>query len=289
MSKNIVGQRENRKREFERKSRFFNIHEEIGCSKKLIYKVSFNKVVGCLLGIMRYNENKKLSQSKFSEELGFNRKLLSKYELGDSNISFSTYIYLLNSFNVERDIFDILVNKILNRLLAEGIYTYLNLENVALTNHTDETLNKYYVKNSYKAVLDWFDIVFDIKHEQFSELEDVDLKYLSNKIKDFFYEDKLISAYYKDAKNKLEVKITSLKLSRQELKSSLYDLTFIDGNHIDLSDLHEDDRNVLTFLHEKIKMLDTEIKSLESKCDHYRYTSRGLDYDRLNALENTSG
>ena len=36
-------------------------------------------------------------------------------------------------------------------------------------------------------------------------------------------------------------------------------------------------------------MLDTEIKSLESKCDHYRYTSRGLDYDRLNALENTSG
>lgn len=152
------------------------------------YKTSFNVVFGSCFSVARHIFlSANMSQSEFSEEIGFNRRLLSKYELGTSNISYATYIYMWECLNVDREIADEILKKVIYGLAQKGIYVYLSLDNISLTNNDDETLQKNYVKNSYLYIQDWFGLKYDFDIEdKFPTLESINYKELDEIIENIF-------------------------------------------------------------------------------------------------------
>lgn len=152
------------------------------------YKTSFNVVFGSCFSVARHIFlSANMSQSEFSEEIGFNRRLLSKYELGTSNISYATYIYMWECLNVDREIADEILKKVIYGLAQKGIYVYLSLDNISLTNNDDETLQKNYVKNSYLYIQDWFGLKYDFDIEdKFPNLESISYKKLDEIIENIF-------------------------------------------------------------------------------------------------------
>lgn len=152
------------------------------------YKASFNVVFGSCFSLARHIFlSANMSQSEFSEEIGFNRRLLSKYELGTSNISYATYIYMWECLNVDREIADEILQIIIRELAQKGIYVYLSLDNISLTNNDEETLERIYVKKSYLYIQDWFGLTydFDIK-DKFHNLESINYKKLDEIIENIF-------------------------------------------------------------------------------------------------------
>lgn len=138
------------------------------------YKAAFNDVLGIVLSVIRYEfAIKKRSQSEFSEDIGFNRRLLSKYELGTSNISYATFIYLMECNQIDDASFKKIMKHILKLLARKGIYVYLRLDNVALNNLEEETLQKSYVKDSYKHIYDWFGLRYEIHIPAYDEFQNL--------------------------------------------------------------------------------------------------------------------
>ena len=97
------------------------------------YKASFNVVFGSCFSIARHIFlSANMSQSEFSEEIGFNRRLLSKYELGTSNISYATYIYMWECLSVDREIADGKCTIITHTEIAFCIYRIYLVLNVSI-------------------------------------------------------------------------------------------------------------------------------------------------------------
>lgn len=159
-----------------------------GISQEWKGKASLNTVLGCTFALTRYIFGNDVSQSELSEELGFNRRLLSKYELGTSNISYSTYLYIFQCLNANSYVSNNILRTVVEQLASQGIYVYLNLDNVSLANNEPSTLERPYVSKSYKYVMDWFGLQYDIKIkvEEFNNLQETEYKELFGMIKNIF-------------------------------------------------------------------------------------------------------
>ena len=183
------------------------------------YKASFNVVFGSCFSIARHIFlSANMSQSEFSEEIGFNRRLLSKYELGTSNISYATYIYMWECLSVDREIADEILQKVIQGLAQKGIYVYLSLDNISLTNNDSETLQKNYVKNSYLYIQDWFGFKYDFEIEdKFHTLESIDYKKLDALIENIFRRNNFYQL-------KREYRINLRNKQIKKLQDELHDL-----------------------------------------------------------------
>lgn len=183
------------------------------------YKASFNSVFGSCFSIARHIFlSANMSQSEFSEEIGFNRRLLSKYELGTSNISYATYIYIWECLSVDREIADEILQTVIYGLAQQGIYVYLSPDNISLTNSDEETLQKVYVKKSYLYLQDWFGLTYDFDIEdKFDNLESIKYKKLDELIENIFRSNNFYQM-------KKEYRINLRNKQIKKLQDQLYNL-----------------------------------------------------------------
>jgi transcriptional regulator with XRE-family HTH domain len=200
-----------------------------------------------------------MRQSEFSEEIGFNRRLLSKYELGTSNISYATYIYMLRCLRLDNFVVDHILREAIYGLAQEGIYVYLNLDNVSLANTDTSTLEKPYVKESYLYVQEWFGLEYDFDlGNQFENLISIDNKELDVTIEKIFRQNEFYKFRQDYKKSSKEKYFKSLYEELNELKMNYANIYINnDFTHKKLSDdeLWERDR-ILEKIREISEKLD---------------------------------
>lgn len=229
------------------------------------YKAPFNEVLGVIFFVVRYEfAFKKRSQSEFSEDIGFNRRLLSKYELGTSNISYATFIYLMECNQIDALAAHKIFKQIIQLLARRKIYVYLNLDNVALNNLEEETLEKEYVKNSYVYIYNWLGLRYDINvmsYDEFQNLPVLSYKEIDEAVQSSMKFGRLRAISRNDRKNLKKERIELLENNIKELEKDILKeiRNYKDGN------VNERIANYL----ENIEELEKEIEKVNSIDNEY--------------------
>lgn len=229
------------------------------------YKAPFNLVLGISFALMRHIFLQPgIRQSEFSEEIGFNRRLLSKYELGTSNISYATYIYMLGCLKLDNFVVDHILRETIYGLAQEGIYVYLNLDNVSLANMELSTLEKPYVKKSYLYVQEWFSLEYDFDlGNKFEDLIPIDNKELDITLEKIFRQNEFYKFRQDYRKNSKEKYFSNLQEELDALKMNYANIYINhDFTHKKLSDdeLLERDRIL-----EKIREISEKLEKVRAR------------------------
>lgn len=229
-------------------------------------KASLNTVLGCTFALTRYFFGNDISQSELSEQFGFNRRLLSKYELGTSNVSYSTYLYMFQCLNINSYVSNNILKIIVEQLASQDIYTYLNLENVSLANNEPSTLEKIYVSNSYQYVLDWFGFSYErkIEMEEFKNLQEIEYKELFGIIKSIFRHSKFGTLREKDREAQRTAYTERLK-DEYTLLDAEYNKLHFNGDRSLKKELDEAEIQERDLLLERLSNIEQELSGLLPK------------------------
>ncbi len=234
-----------------------------GRSTEWKMKASLNSVLGCTFALTRYVFGNEISQSDLSEDLGFNRRLLSKYELGTSNISYSTYMYIFQCLRVDSYISEKILGTVVQQLAQQGVYVYLNLDNVSLANNDVSTLEKPYVFNSYQYVMDWFGLQYDIKIQldEFKQLDEIENKPLFELTKNIF-KSNVFEKIRRDHRNSQKQQhIEKLEKELEKIQSKYIKFTLSDDGL--LKTLDEEEKGKINCRLERRRQIKNELDSLQ--------------------------
>ncbi|KGH50839.1 hypothetical protein GS19_05660 [Acinetobacter idrijaensis] len=231
------------------------------------------------MSVIRYDSLKKKSQSEFSEEIGFNRRLLSKYELGTSNISYSTFIYLFECYGIDNQAAHNIFEYVISMLARRKVFVYLNLENVSLNNSEEETLQKKYVKNSYVYIYNWFGFRYkfdEITYENFCDLKILQYKEIDHHIKNIMKTGRLDQIGLKYRKQLKKQRIDALENNLKDLEKEIISIIKNNGGNYQ--------SNKIDDLLKEMGSLEKEIEKVMSKDEENFdietiYLSEGEDED----------
>ena len=210
-------------------------------------RVPLSMVLGCILAQARLNETLSVDikgQSAWSEQMGFNRRLLSKYELGSVSLTINHLVYISYYLDVELPVFQKILKSLVLHLAEEhDIYVHIDIDSLPITG---EIYDKNSLKDlSYICLYKWLnlDIAFSSREKiSFDCPNEVNIYELKECIDGFFDKesfssfknnyrvnlfdsifDKFKNFYYSKLSNALESEIVQVQSKMKQDKSILFE------------------------------------------------------------------
>lgn len=199
--------------------------------------VSLNLVVGCILAyVRRVESNSEISpiknQAALSMDMGFSRRLLSKYEAGALNISLSHLAYISSYLNMELYVFQHVLKAFVYDLFKKNIYVFLDTESLPIS---EDSFDKSTLPNlSYVFIYEWLNLDLELnvsKKTEFKCLDSVSLYELKELILGSFGDDFLNDFRINYRESIVASTIDNLRHSHNEVLYNVErDINHEDGN-----------------------------------------------------------
>lgn len=130
------------------------------------------------------------NQTALSADMGFNKRLLSKYESGSLNITIANLAYISAYLNMELSVFEKILKEFIIILFNKHIYVCIEKETVPIS---DDSFDKYFLENSlYIYVYEWLNLDFELeisKSTQFICNDEVNFYELKDFVSNFLNEN----------------------------------------------------------------------------------------------------
>jgi transcriptional regulator with XRE-family HTH domain len=229
--------------------------------------VTLSMVIGCILSQARLDKTvigDVKGQSAWSEYMGFNPRLLSKYEAGAISLTINHLSYISYYLDVELPVFqEILKSLVLYLAEHHDIYVHLDIDSLPITGEGFERNNLNDL--SYICLYKWLnlDIAFSTRKKIYFDCPNkVNIYELKNCVDNFFNEEPFVS--FKNSHRENLFKSISEKL-KNFYYSKLSNAK--DSDFIQIQNEYKDDENIL-------------YEARQSKDSRYHEISNDESYNR---------